>query len=49
MREQLNQPMEYEEAEINLLELLQVIARRKMVIIKMCTAALIASVCLTPC
>lgn len=34
-----------DEDEINLLELLQVIARRKMLIIKICTAAFVLSVC----
>ncbi|KAB0671051.1 lipopolysaccharide biosynthesis protein [Oryzomonas sagensis] len=34
-----------EEEEINLLELLQVVARRKSVIIKICTAAVIIAVC----
>lgn len=34
-----------EEEEINLLELLQVIARRKSVIIKICTAAVVIAVC----
>ncbi|NVN89520.1 MAG: lipopolysaccharide biosynthesis protein [Desulfuromonadales bacterium] len=45
MHEQSNQASEYDEAEINLLGLLQVIARRKMVIVKLCTIALILSVC----
>jgi len=35
----------YAEEEINLLELLQVIARRKMVIVKLCTAAALLSIC----
>jgi tyrosine-protein kinase Etk/Wzc len=44
MHAQQNQAMEYEEAEINLLELLQVIARRKMVIVKLCTVAVVLSI-----
>ena len=42
---QNDQTNEYVEEEINLLELLQVIARRKMLIIKVCTAVAILSIC----
>ncbi len=42
----INPPSENsDEDEINLLELLQVIVRRKMLIIKICTSAIILSVC----
>jgi uncharacterized protein involved in exopolysaccharide biosynthesis len=38
-------PGERDEDEINLLELLRVVARRKMLIIKICSAAIVLSVC----
>lgn len=45
MNENQNATEQNIEEEINLLELLQVIARRKMLIIKLCTAAAVLSVC----
>lgn len=45
MHEQQNQVMESGEQEINLLELLQVIARRKLIIVKLCLVALVLSIC----
>jgi len=49
MREPMNEILDQrplpEEEEINLLELLQVIARRKSVIIKICAAAVVIAVC----
>lgn len=47
MHENSNRPEEYAEEEINLLELLQVIVRRKMVIIKLCSAAVLLSICIS--
>lgn len=43
--EQINRPEAYAEEEIKLLDLLQVMARRKMVIIKLCSAAALLSIC----
>ncbi|MBI2355252.1 MAG: lipopolysaccharide biosynthesis protein [Deltaproteobacteria bacterium] len=41
----LNKPDTFEEQEINLLELLQVVVRRKAVIVKLCAAAAVLSIC----
>lgn len=47
MHEHYNRPEEYAEEEIKLLDLLQVIVRRKMVIIKLCSATALLSICLS--
>lgn len=47
MNAQPSPPESCDEDEINLLELLRVIVRRKMLIIKICSAAIILSVCLS--
>jgi len=44
MHVQQKQTMDHEDEEINLLELLHIIVRRKMVIVKLCTLALVLSI-----